>query len=78
MKRITILLTSAEMDQFRRIKPEQGKAWDFWRRVADVRDCDYRTLFYRPGAGGITALPTGHKKHWCYPEPLECKRSVST
>jgi hypothetical protein len=48
----------------------------FWQRVADARGLDYHTIIGTENAPySFTAMPVGHGKHWCFPEPLELPKS---
>lgn len=73
--RIEIVLTSPEWDSFNNIRPFQGEALSFWRRVAEVRNLDPKSILSLNDK--FTALPTGHEHHWCYPLALKCKRKPS-
>jgi hypothetical protein len=72
--RQTYVLNSEERQEFDKLWPQEGKAIKFWRAVADSRGLDYDTVMgveHKPYE--FTAMPMGHGKHWCWPEPLECK-----
>jgi hypothetical protein len=82
MKRETYRLTPAERLAFARI----GTGWmdglsprRFWAQVAKARGLDAATIIgvpFQPDA--FTALPLDHGKHWCWPKPLNCKKSAAT
>ena len=72
--RTTIVFTSSEHDAFARLHtPEQ--IWGFWRRAAEARGLDYKSLFWRNNA--VTGLPKDHGQHWCWPSPLLCRHKPS-
>jgi hypothetical protein len=72
-------LTAEEREAFRSLRgwpPES--AFMFWKDIASSRARDYRTII---GVEGdpltFTALPVGHRKHWCWPMPLKCMKPAS-
>ena len=73
MSRQTIVLTEPEWDEFNRLRPIPGEAFDFWQKVSLARRLDYKTLL--PQHETMSALPLGHTEHWCWPSTLKCKRS---
>lgn len=70
--RQTYKLNDIEYKQFRRLKPFQHEAVNFWKKVAHVRGLDPATVISQ--APSFTALPLGHNRHWCFPVPLKCKK----
>lgn len=68
-----IELTDAERQLFRKLPPLPGAAFRFWHTVAGARGLDSETIL-TDDRGVSTALPLGHKKHWCWPIPLKCMR----
>lgn len=68
-------LTDEEFTRFKRIHPEPGEAFKFWRGVAAARGLDAASIL---AEGRIfTGLPLGHKKNWCHPWRSICKRRPS-
>lgn len=65
-------LTKQELYQFRKLRPEEGQAIDFWARVAISRGLDPQTII--SDRKGFSGLPDGHGKHWCYPIRLKCRK----
>lgn len=65
-------LTLAEIDDLNRLRPAEGVAFPFWRRIAADRGVDPKTIITAVGNHhAFTALPIGHKKpHWCWPSAL--------
>jgi hypothetical protein len=61
-------LTSQEYDEFLHLRPIPGEAFDFWRKVARDRKVDPGSIISE--FGRFTALPLGHRDHWCHPAPL--------
>jgi hypothetical protein len=72
MKREVIKLTSEEREAFRKLKPNQGEALNFWFKVALARGLDYKTFMYEDGY--VSGLPWGHGKYWCWPSDLKCRQ----
>lgn len=70
--RTQVILTKSEQAEFTQLKPEPGDAWTFWKKVAAARGLDHRSLIDQKGK--LSGLPKGHKHHWCYPIPLQCKQ----
>ena len=70
--RLNFTLTKSEENDFYRIKPLPGEAYDFWKKVADERDLDYRTII-SSNYGTFSGLKRGHNTYWCYPFLLKCK-----
>ncbi len=74
MERKDYKLTDHELDNFNRLRPNQGEAVDFWTVVALVRGLDYKSIIGNVvDHRSFTALPLGHDKHWCYPYPKKVK-----
>jgi hypothetical protein len=74
VQRETYRLTAEELLAFRCLGswPPDG-AFKFWKRVAVARALDYRTILCKPDKPGtFSALPIGHRKHWCWPMELTC------
>ena len=65
-------LTPFEFKVFQRLAPFPGVAFSFWKRVADARGLDYKTII--SNGQSFTALPVGHAKPWCWPIALKCKK----
>ena len=47
--------------------------WLFWNAVARRCGVDSASIIADIGRPSFTALPIGHRKHWCHPLPLACK-----
>lgn len=80
MKRETHRLTPAERLSFAKLRPWQdsGSGRRFWWAVAADRGLDGTTVIGVPGDPyAFTALPIGHRKHWCWPQPLTCKKTAA-
>lgn len=72
--RVKITLSEQERVTLKGLPLDIGKGFEFWRRIADDRGVDARTIML-DGIGAITALPLEHGRDaWCYPLPLKCKR----
>jgi|SRR5882672_3563202 len=72
--RQTYTLSPEEREEFAALWPQDTKAFKFWRTVAVKRGLDYTTIIgSEHSMYSFTAMPTGHGKHWCWPEPLEVK-----
>lgn len=74
-ERVEIYLTKLEKERLYRLRPSPGEAFDFWKDVADVRGLDYSTIYVL--GSSCTALPIGHKKHWCFPLSLKAEKGKS-
>lgn len=72
-KRQTYTLDPAESAALDRLVAWPGFAWIFWRGVCERRGLDYRSVIAGNARDTFTALPEGHRQHWCYPRPLKCK-----
>lgn len=76
IKRETFRLSPEESALFRSLLPHQEVAWSFWKRVANSRSLDYKSIIGNPfDRESFTALPLKHGKHWCWPHELKCARS---
>jgi hypothetical protein len=79
MKRENYKLTQEERKEWSKLKPLPNVAFAFWEKVALRRGLDYTTFltdFEDPTV--FSALPLGHKKHWCWPYALKCKTDPET
>jgi hypothetical protein len=73
--RKTYKLDLDEIEQFKKLKPYQGEAVTFWKRVAIRRGIDYMTTLGKIDEPyTFTGLELGHGKHWCWPQPLKCPK----
>lgn len=52
--------------------------WPFWFSVGERLGIDSKSIIGLPHKGRqhFSALPIGHKRHWCYPFVLRCKPVV--
>ena len=66
-------LNDEEDAAFRRLRPFQGAAFSFWRRVALARGLDPTSII--SDAPRFSGLPLAHNKNWCYPSPLKCAKA---
>jgi hypothetical protein len=81
MKRETYRLAPAERLAFAKLRPlyDASSVFRFWWAVARARCLDGTTIIGMPGdPHAFTALPLDHGKHWCWPKPLNCKKSAAT
>lgn len=65
-------LTKQELYQFRKLRPIEGEAIDFWAKVAISRGLDPQTII--SDRKGFSGLPENHGKPWCYPMRLKCRK----
>ena len=65
-------LTHDEMLSFQRLRPFQGAALTFWRRIAAARGLDPKTIMST--APKFSGLPLGHNLPWCHPIPIKCNK----
>jgi hypothetical protein len=73
--RQTYTLSPEERLEFAALWPQELKAFKFWQRVAAARGLDYTTLIgSEHSMYSFTAMPIGHGKHWCWPEPLKLEK----
>lgn len=71
-------LEPEEIEQFNRLRPLQGEAVSFWKRVSIKRGLDYKTtLSNLDEPYTFTGMKIGHGKHWCYPSPIKCPKLPS-
>jgi hypothetical protein len=73
-ERVTFSLELNELRELGRLPPLPDVAFAFWGRVAYARGLDYRTILFDDAE--YSALPDGHRRHWCFPAPLKCKTPV--
>lgn len=74
--RIVFALDPIEWSDFQGIRPFLGDAFAFWREVANRRQLDPKSIIWISG-DKYSALPRGHRAHWCYPMPLRCKNILA-
>jgi hypothetical protein len=74
-------LTTTELSEWRELPQDSDEdnrsqdAWVFWNKVCWARGLDSASLIgWNTVPGQFSALPLGHKLHWCFPTPLKCKR----
>jgi hypothetical protein len=72
VQRLHFSLTKQELSDFRKLRPVEGEAIDFWGKVAISRGLDPKTII--SDRKGFSGLPEGHGKHWCFPSKLRCSR----
>ena len=66
-------LTPEERRKFKRLKPVEDVAYEFWQEVAWARGLDYETILTTLNDPcRFSALPLGHGKDWCWPIALKC------
>ena len=72
MKRVIFTLSPQENRKRRRLKPQPGAAFSFWKDKAQELGLDHRTIMMGDEEH-YSGLPLGHNRHWCYPYDLICK-----
>jgi hypothetical protein len=71
VERRTFKLSPAEDDEFNRLRPIPGEAFEFWGRVAARRGLSPRTIISDKHV--FSGLPAHYVGPWCWPMTLVCQ-----
>ena len=75
MERREYRLGSQELEKLSSKFKDEKSLWEFWAEVASKRKLDHKTIIgHDADRRRFTALPIGHKQHWCFPFPLKCAK----
>jgi hypothetical protein len=79
VERLNYHLTPEEEQTFRALptwgRHDAKQTWVFWQDVCAARILDHKTVMV-VAMPVFSALPAKHRKHWCWPLPLYCKKAT--